>query len=154
MTSREVDIVAGVIFVALGGFVLMQSLQLDFYIEGVPGPGFFPALLAIAMSVSGALLVVTRSRAGGEAAEEFKLPSRWQAKRSLGLWIAVLASSLLVGVVGFLAAMFLLVAVILLVIEGRRGIVTIVTIVATPLLAYLLFASLLQVPLPAGVFGS
>jgi hypothetical protein len=49
--------------------------------------------------------------------------------------------------------MFLLVAVLLLVIERRRSIGAIVTIVVTPLLAYLLFGALLQVRLPTGLFG-
>jgi hypothetical protein len=49
--------------------------------------------------------------------------------------------------------MFLLVAVLLLVIERRWSVGTIVTIVLTPVLAYLLFGTLLQVRLPTGLFG-
>ncbi|MGH3326356.1 MAG: tripartite tricarboxylate transporter TctB family protein [Streptomycetales bacterium] len=150
---RQVDLASGAVFVVFGVFVLIQSLQLDLYVEGVPGPGFFPGLLAVAMALSGALLIVTRRKAASADAEGFTLPSRRQATRSLGLWIAVLVASLLVGVVGFPVAMVLLVAVILLGIERRRGIWTLVTIIAIPLFAWLMFAQLLQVPLPTGVFG-
>ena len=152
-TRRHVDIAAGALFALVGIFVLFHSLQLAFYVEDVPGPGFFPTLLALALTACGAALALARAR-GSEEDAEFELPTKWQAKRSLGLWVAVLVASILVGIVGFLVAMFFLVAVVLLGIEGRRGIGAIVTIIATPLLAYLLFASLLRVPLPAGVFGS
>jgi putative tricarboxylic transport membrane protein len=154
LTFRKVDIVAGSIFTLAGLFVLYHSLQLAFYVEDVPGPGFFPTILAMALSTCGAALALSRARASEGDVEEFELPSRWQAKRSLGLWVTVLVASVLVGIVGFLAAMFLLVAVILLGIERRRGLGTIITVIATPLLAYLLFGTLLRVPLPAGVFGS
>jgi putative tricarboxylic transport membrane protein len=153
-TLRHVDIIAGIVFALVGVLVLFHSLQLPFYVEDVPGPGFFPTLLAVALSVCGAVLALSRARASEDDADKFELPTRWQAKRSLGLWVAVLVASVLVGIVGFLVAMFFLVAVLLLGIEGRRGIGAIVAIIATPLLAYLLFASLLRVPLPAGVFGS
>lgn len=150
---RKVDVSAGAILIACGVFVLTQSLPLNFYSEGVPGPGFFPTLLAIAMAVAGGLLLFTRLRRPEAALGEFELPSRTQAGRSLGLWIAILVAVLAVDVVGFLAAMVLLVAVLMLGIERARSVPAIATIVLTPLLAYLLFAQLLQVPLPAGLFG-
>ncbi|MGH3348952.1 MAG: tripartite tricarboxylate transporter TctB family protein [Nocardioides sp.] len=153
-TFREADAVLGVIVAAIGVLVLVQSLQLRFYSEGVPGPGFFPALLSAALIVLGVACTVTRLRRARDAADRFELPSRGQARRSLGLWGAVLVGTLLIEPLGFLLAMLLLVAVILLVIEGRRGLGSVVTIIAVPVLAWLLFAELLQVPLPAGPFGS
>jgi putative tricarboxylic transport membrane protein len=150
---RKIDIVAGAIFTLAGVFILMRSLRLNFYAEGVPGPGFFPSVLAIALAITGGLLVLTRLRRPEGAFGDFTLPSRTHAQRSLGLWVAILVAVLLVGVVGFLVAMVFLVAVALIGIERRRGLAAIVTIVLAPALAYLLFAQLLQVPLPAGLFG-
>jgi putative tricarboxylic transport membrane protein len=152
LTARRVDVIAGSIFVAVGVFVLVQSLKLSFYIDEVPGPGFFPTVLAVALMICGGLLILMALT--GSSKEEFELPTRGQAQRSLGLWLAILAASILVGVIGFLAAMFLLVAVILLGIEGRRSVGTIAAIILTPMLAYLLFGVLLRVPLPSGPFGS
>jgi putative tricarboxylic transport membrane protein len=153
LTARRVDVIAGSIFVAVGVFVLFQSLKLSFYIDEVPGPGFFPTVLAVALMICGGLLILM-TLTGSSKGEEFELPTRGQAQRSLGLWLAILAASILVGVIGFLAAMFLLVAVILLGIEGRRTFGTIAAIILTPMLAYLLFGVLLRVPLPSGPFGS
>jgi putative tricarboxylic transport membrane protein len=150
---RKVDIAAGVIFIIFGVLVLTRSLPLNFYAEGVPGPGFFPTLLAIAMAVTGGLLLFTRLRRPEAALGDFALPTRTQAGRSLGLGVAILGVVLAVDVVGFLVAMVLLVAALMLGIERRHGPAAIATIVLTPVLAYLLFAVLLQVPLPTGLFG-
>jgi putative tricarboxylic transport membrane protein len=150
---QRIDIFAGVILIFFSVVVLRASLALDFYAEGVPGPGFFPSLLAIALAFTGGLLFFTRLRKREAAVGDFRAPSSDQAQRSLGLWIAILVAALLVGLVGFLVAMLVLVAVVLIGIERRRGLSTIATIVLTPALAYLLFAELLQVPLPAGLFG-
>lgn len=153
-TFREADAVLGAVVAVLGVFVLVQSLQLTFYAESVPGPGFFPTLLAIALIVLGASLALSRLLNPGDGAEEFRLPSRRQAVRSLRLWVALLAAALLLGTLGFLLTTFLLVAVIVFLFERRRGIGAVLTTVLIPLLAWLLFAQLLQVRLPAGPFGS
>jgi putative tricarboxylic transport membrane protein len=154
-TIREVDALSGAIVATLGLFMLYQSMQMSFYADGVPGPGFFPALLAAALIVLGASLVVTRLRKPQDAADRHQLPNRRQASRALSLWITALAATLLVDPLGFPLAMFLLVALILFVIEGRRGLGAIATAILIPLLAWLLFAELLLVPLPAGpLFGS
>jgi len=153
-TLREADAFSGAIIAVFGVFVLLQSLQLSFYIEGIPGPGFFPALVAIALIVLGVWLIVTRLRTARDTADGFELPSRQQATRSLTLWGTVLAAALLVGPLGFPLAMLLLVGTILFVLEGRRGLGAILTTILIPILSWLLFAELLQVPLPVGPFGS
>jgi putative tricarboxylic transport membrane protein len=150
---RTVNIVAGVMFIGLSALVLVESLGLQFYTEGVPGPGFFPTLLAILLASSGAVLVVVSVVRPAEVLGEFERPSADQARRSWGAWAALLLAVLAVGLVGFLIAMFLLVAILLLVIERRRSIGSFITIVLTPVFAYLLFGTLLQVRLPAGLFG-
>ncbi len=152
-TLREADILSGAILAVLGVFVLVQSLQMTFYNENEPGPGFFPVLLAIALIVLGGCLVVTRLRAPRDAADDFEMPTGQQAKRSLSLWAALLGAALLVGSLGFLLTMFLLVAVILFVIEGRRGLGSVLTTITVPVLAWLLFGQLLQVRLPTGPLG-
>jgi putative tricarboxylic transport membrane protein len=153
VTLREADVFSGAVIAVFGVFVLLQSLQLSFYIEGIPGPGFFPALVAICLIALGGWLVVTRLRARRDTGDGFELPSRRQATRSLSLWVTILAAALLVGPLGFPIAMFLLVATILFVLEGRRGIGPVLTTILIPVLSWLLFAELLQVPLPAGPFG-
>lgn len=105
------------------------------------------------MIVAGALLVATRALGRDKKAAEFERPSGSELQRALAVWGAVLVSTLLMPVVGFLITMILLVAVLLLGVERSRKVSTFVTIVAVPLLTYLLFGVLLQVPLPMGPFG-
>jgi putative tricarboxylic transport membrane protein len=150
---REVDALSGAVLAVFGAFMLFHSLRMSFYSDGVPGPGFFPALLAVALIMLGASLVVTRLRTPRDAADRLRLPSRQQASRSLSLWAVALAAALLVDPLGFPLAMFFLVAVVLFVIEGRRGLGSVLTSIMIPLLAWLLFAELLLVPLPTGPFG-
>jgi putative tricarboxylic transport membrane protein len=153
LTVRKVDIWIGAVVALFGAFSLSRALQLAFYAEGVPGPGFFPAVLAILLIVGGLALIVSRFVKPDSESENFDLPSSFQARRSLGVWIALLATVALVNAIGFILAMVLLVAVVLLGIEGRRGVAAIATIILIPLLVYLLFATLLQVPLPTGFGG-
>lgn len=153
LPEQKVDIGIGVVIAAFGAYALLRALELSFYEEGVPGPGFFPAVLALLLILGGLGLCVTRLMAPDEESKDFDLPSTEEARRSLGLWVALLLAILLVNVIGFLLAMIVLVAVLLLGIDRRRGIATFITIILVPVLVYLLFATLLKVPLPAGFGG-
>jgi putative tricarboxylic transport membrane protein len=150
---RKIDIGAGVVFVVVGVWMLFQSLELNFYQEGIPGPGFFPSILSIALGATGVLLIVSRVGRPDDAFPGFEMPDRSQGVRAMGLWLATLAAVFLSGIVGFLLAMVLLVAIVVFGLEGRRGMGSIAVVVLTPLFAYWLFGVLLQIPLPAGLFG-
>jgi len=153
-TSHQVDVAVGAIVVALALFVLVQSLQLNFYIEGIPGPGFFPTLLAIALGLTGVILAAVSFVRAKTSSEPFPAPSSSQVKRSMSVWLAVVASVLLVSMVGFLLAMLALAAFLILGLERQRTLAGVAGVIIIPLGAYLLFSVLLGVPLPAGVFGN
>ena len=150
---HQIDMGLGAIFVALALFVLIQSLQLDFYVESVPGPGFFPTLLAVALAIAGSILTVTSFIGRKDSQEEFETPTRAQVQRSLSVWLAVLVSVLLVPVLGFILSMLLLSASLILGLERKRHVSGIAAVILIPLLAYLLFVALLGVEFPTGVFG-
>ena len=150
---HQVDMGLGAIFVAIALFVLVQSMQLDFYVESVPGPGFFPTLLAIALAIAGSILTVTSFLGRKDSQEEFDVPTRAQVKRSLSVWLAVLVSVLLVPVLGFILSMLFLAAALILGLERKRHVAGIAAVILIPLLAYLLFVALLGVDFPTGVFG-
>jgi putative tricarboxylic transport membrane protein len=149
---RKVDIGVGIVCVVAGLFMLFQSLKLDFTIEDTPGPGFFPSLLAVGLALVGAALAVT-SAMSSTGAGFLEVPERSKVQRSLGLWILLLASVLLVTVVGFTIAMLVLVAALIFGLEGKRNLAGVATIIIIPLSVYLLFGLLLQVRFPTGVFG-
>lgn len=151
--AQRIDVGLGAIVIALSIFVLLQGQELDFYLEGIPGPGFFPTLLAGALAITGALLCLSGLFSSKDTSEDFEPPTREQAKRSLGIWVAMLASVLLVSVAGFLIAMLVLVGILIFGLEGKRNLRGLVAVILIPLSCYLLFAELLQVQLPTGVFG-
>lgn len=150
---HQVDMGLGAIFVAIALFILFQSMQLDFYVDNVPGPGFFPTLLALSLAIAGSILTVTSFLGRKDSQEEFEAPTRAQVKRSLSVWLAVLVAVLLVPVLGFILSMLFLAAVLILGLERKRHIAGIAAVILIPLLAYLLFVVLLGVEFPTGVFG-
>jgi putative tricarboxylic transport membrane protein len=152
VSMRKVDMGLGVLCVAVGAIMLVQSLKLDFTIEDTPGPGFFPSLLAVALALVGGALAVT-SLLSTQPDDVLDLPARSRLQRSAGLWVFLLASVLLITVVGFMIAMLALVASLIFGLEGKRNLAGVATIILIPLIAYLLFGVLLQVRFPTGVFG-
>jgi putative tricarboxylic transport membrane protein len=150
---HQIDMGLGAIFVAFALFVFVQSLKLDFYRDGIPGPGFFPILLAVALAIAGSILIVTSFAGRKDSQEEFETPSRAQVRRSLSVWLAVLGAVLLVPILGFILSMLILAAVLILGLEGKRHVAGIAAVILIPLSAYLLFVALLGVQFPTGVFG-
>lgn len=151
--AQRIDVGLGAIVLALGLFVLLQGQELDFYLGGIPGPGFFPSLLAGALAITGTLLCLSGLFGSKDTSEDFDPPTRAQAKRSLAVWVALLAAVLLVSVAGFLLAMLALVAVLVFGLEGKRNLRGLAAVILIPVAAHLLFAELLLVDLPTGVFG-
>jgi putative tricarboxylic transport membrane protein len=162
---RIAQVVLGVVVAALGGFAVFAAAGLDMFGEhGVPGPGFFPELLAGALVVLGVLLAVVsvvriRRETGGigiagvqtAPAEDFDLRTMVRAGR---VWIGFAASVPLLVLVGFVPAMALLVAYLLFAVERLRGLRPLAAVILIPVLIYLVFAYLLAVDLPLGsLFG-
>ena len=56
----------GLTFVALGGFFTYQSLNLDLGTAFRMGPGYFPLLLAVILTVLGIVVLVQATRVEGE----------------------------------------------------------------------------------------
>jgi putative tricarboxylic transport membrane protein len=153
LRQRWRDLTTAAVFALLAVVFLVGGRELAFEARGVPGPGLFPFLVATVTLVFSAALagsaVVARQAAGPD--EEVATATRW--RRPAFLWTALLGCSLLMPVVGFVVAMALLVALLLLVMERRRDRVSMAGVVAVPVAFYVLFAVLLDVRLPSGVFG-
>lgn len=151
---RTIDIWIGGFFIAFAGFVLTQSTQLAFYQRGgIPGPGFFPTLLAVLTAGLGALLVISRLRGADAQFGAFELPARSELARALGVWSAILIASALMDLVGFVVTSTVLIGVLLLGVERLRSWRAMLTVILIPIVFYVVFAILLRVRLPAGPWG-
>ena len=148
---NKAETVAGAAFVAIGAYMLLESLKFLYMVDGIPGPGFLPRLTAIAMIGTGLMLTAKGIRPGLTAMQVIAWPDATGWRR-VGLMTGALAVSLLVlDRLGFLVttALFMVVVVYGLGTRSWR------TLVSMPLAAaiglYAIFAVWLQVPLPKGI---
>jgi len=151
---KRIDILIGIGCVVFASVALDQSLALDFFQRsGIPGPGFFPTFLAIAIGAIGLMLVV--SRLVGDAARfgEFSAPSPTELGRALAVWLALVFAAFALQSVGFVVTSVVLIAVLLLGVERLRTRGALLTVILLPVACYAIFVLLLQVRLPAGPWG-
>jgi hypothetical protein len=155
------DFLTGVVTAVVGAAAFWDAKGLHMFGENnVPGPGFFPKILAGLLVVLGLILAGMAARepapvsaAGGpgeasEASDEG--PTRNGRLRAAAVLIAFAIVAPLVSVIGYIPATVLLVLVILYGIERRRDFRSLVAALLIPTATYLLFAHAFSIPLPAG----
>ena len=182
MTRSRRDVIVAIAFAALALVFLYEGRGLPFESRGIPGPGLFPFLLAVAILcfsaglLAGALRRPRRAPAlvepgaadltptavadetglaavGHDAADDDEEGGERSLARPLGLWLLVLVVSVALPVLGFVPAMIVLTLGLTLGLERRFDPKSLAIAVAVPVLFYLLFATLLEVRLPTGPFG-
>ncbi|TQN38052.1 tripartite tricarboxylate transporter TctB family protein [Blastococcus colisei] len=150
-SARAADLVAGLLFVALGGFTLYAGRDLEFQAEFAAGPGFLPRILAIILiAVGGALAVKQFVRPTGG---RVPLPSGAETVKIAATMGLVLLAVLFIEVLGFIVTAFLLVAGLLFGVERKFTITSLIVSVAVPVVFWTLFAVLLGARLPAGLIS-
>ena len=146
--------VIGGVALVFAALVLVQALSLDLIQRSnIPGPGFFPTVLAIAIGILGVLLFVSRFFGAADQFGAADLPSLGEMRRSMTVWLAILAAGLLLDVAGFVLTSAVLIATLLFGVERLRSIGAWLTVFFVPLVFYIVFVVLLQVRLPAGPWG-
>jgi len=60
------NLICGLLFVAIGAFFALQSLDLELGTAFRMGPGYFPFILALALILFGGIIVVQSTRVEGE----------------------------------------------------------------------------------------
>lgn len=147
------DAIFGLLFILLGGAVLV-AIQGYPRIPGQPvGPALFPGLIAAGLCICGVLLVArgVRQRAG----ERWLAWDDWVRSPRHVLGLAVLLGSILFYILaaetlGFLLVAPVILAALFLVLRVKPVTAIPVAIVAT-LVVHFAFYKLLRVPLPWGV---
>jgi putative tricarboxylic transport membrane protein len=144
------ELVGGASALLLSILVWVQSRRFPELPDGHPGPGLFPALVAVGLLLAGAVLVLSALRPGGAAsaapADEAHGGAAAGGARVAAVLAAVGAYPILQPLVGFVpsvAAVCLLVGLLL----RARPIPAALTAIAGTLVIYLLFTRLLGVPL-------
>ncbi|WP_413733446.1 tripartite tricarboxylate transporter TctB family protein [Sodalis sp. RH21] len=167
---RRADVAFGTVVIIVAAAVLVISLQMPFYLNNVPGPGFLPRIIASVLVILGILLVwqslhpgAPEVRAVGavtpietkthgkpdpkEATEHF-FP-----RRTVAVFIGYVVAVPLFALIGFVLTGMLLMAYLLIFVEKRRNWASYVALIAVPIAIYLLFVEVLSIELPTGMLG-
>lgn len=140
------DRIGGVVLVTLGVAVVIASLGLP-AIPGQPvGPAIFPSVLGVALGLSGLIIFVKPER---QTAQRL---SAIGTLRLLSPVAVLILGYFIMESVGFLLTGFLIVLIISLLLRGSVVGSLLLSAVMTVVI-YTIFASLLRVPLPAGILS-
>ena len=150
MTSRieaRKDFFAGLFFTALGLLGLAGAADLEFGSLGAMGPGFFPAVVSVLLTLTGVLLVLRGLLRGGLRAKG----GSFSPGAPLLLLTALILFALLLEPLGFLPAAFTLVFVGRLAAGDGRWIEALFLALILTALSGVLFLWWLEMPVP--LFG-
>jgi putative tricarboxylic transport membrane protein len=145
------DTPSGLLLLLFGASVAFYSHSFPITAEQRVGPGTFPTLIGIALSVCGAVLIASGRRQRGAAWVEGE---SWVREPRLALNAALVVTALIVYALAvetlgfFITAFMLLTALFLAFGVSRRWIVPVAVTVTFGL--HVAFYSLLRVPLPWG----
>lgn len=148
------ETLSGLGIVALGGFILLETLRkLPYAVDAVPGPGFLPLWLSLGIIALGLVLTVQGLRTAAAAREVVEWPERDGWRRIAIVVVALAAGLWLLEPLGFLLVMVLYVAVVGFGLGMRswRVLVPVSLLVAVAL--YGIFGLWLRVPLPKGILA-
>jgi hypothetical protein len=145
---RTMEIVAGLVVVALGALVIADSLRVGIgWASDGPRSGYFPFRVALVM-IGAALFVVTRAVLAGGAKRGFV--SRDEFRRVATVLVPSVAFVVGVFVVGLYVSAALFIGVFMLIQGDRRWLLTAAVALGVPSFAYAMFEMWFLVPLPKG----
>jgi putative tricarboxylic transport membrane protein len=168
------EIFVGAFIFAFGGITALLSLNLKLGKLSAAGPGFFPLLLGILlMLLSGIYIVrliiqykkiattkkekpVTKSETNEPEAAPKKKPifNISEANRNVFFCFgSMIIWAFLVNIIGYTLSSFFILVALLIVLGMRKWYVILIISVLTSGGSYLLFAKLLNIPLPQGFIG-
>jgi len=146
----------GVGFVGIGAIILFLSLQLPQPLAATRiayGPGFFPTILGVVIAVSGLLMAIFNSEDKFEDDEDAEVFAWSRFIKPAVVIIAALAYILFSNQLGFLVVAPIILVTLLLM-GGVSLLHSLLVGLIGPVIIYGLFAKLLLVPLPLGLFAS
>ena len=142
------DYITGAALALAGLTIAWQSWQYPMGSVSEPGPGYLPFVLGIALGVFGALIVAAGSRSPVFRWEQFS-----DGLKGLAILAGLAFAALVLEQLGYRITIAVLLLYYLRVLERRPWITTLVLTLVVALGSHYLFARLLRVPLPIGMFG-
>ena len=142
------DRVAGAALVALALVVFWESRALPLGSVRNPGPAYMPVVLALALLGFGALLLVL-----GKTTPAVSSVGWTEWRHAVAIFAVCAFAALALERLGFRVTIALALAFLLRVVERKGSIFSLALAIAFAAGAFLLFDTLLRVPLPRGPLG-
>jgi phosphatidylglycerophosphate synthase len=140
-----------VLVTAFGAFLLKESLKLPFFVLEVPGPGFLPVWLAVAIIGMGVALLVQGIRSWSRKSEDGLWPNALGWRRLAAAAVPLAVGLLFLETLGFFLTCLLYVAVVAFGLGIRSWRVLVTLPLAVTVVLHVVFAVMLKVPLPRGI---
>jgi len=135
------------VFLLLAAFICFEALQVPFGGLRMPGAGFFPLLLGVALGVFSLMLLGTSLLTPAAGSPDVR-PERPEVFYLVG---TIFAAVLLFELAGFLLTMALFTAVAMKVLGSMSWATAVVLAVAGSVTAYVVFSRVLLIALPSGI---
>ena len=145
---QRIHQIAALGFMASSAFVVWESLDLEYYSNLGPGPGFFPFWLGTVLGMLSLVWLVQVSGRSGRPKDGAFLPGRAGIVRIVSSLAALVALAGLMNPLGFQLAMFLFLVFLLMVLGRQRLWVTLIIGLLGSVGVYHVFGSYLDVSLP------
>lgn len=142
------DRVSGTVLACVGALVAWQSWQYPLGSLAQPGPGYLPFVLGLALAGFGAL-----AAAAGRGSPAFRWRQFDDGPKGLAILAGLAFAALAIEYLGYRLTIAVLLVYYLGVLERRPWLLTLALTLAFALGTYYVFARLLRVPLPIGLFG-
>jgi len=146
--SPNNDHVTGAALALVGVLVAWQSWQYPMGSLAEPGPGYLPFALGLALAAFGALVA-----AAGRHSPALRWARFDDGLKGLAILAGLAFAALAFERLGYRITIAVLLLYYLGVLERRSWLMTLVLAIVVSLGTYYLFARLLRVPLPIGMFG-
>jgi hypothetical protein len=132
---------------------LWEAFRMPLGSKASPGPGLVPILVGLLLAALALVLLAQAWCGKGEGQDSAILPPGAAGRRVVGVWMALLTYALLVNVLGHLLMTAVLSAGCLRILGMRRWRNAILLSLFFSAASFYLFAVLLDVPLPEGLWA-
>jgi putative tricarboxylic transport membrane protein len=146
---RIADLIGGVVVLILGLAVIYFSLELEYYSEFGPGPGFLPLWIGVVLIGCAIFGIINVLRKHDKIGTFF----RPRTKLGLRVLIIIFIAFLLLPLLGFSIGLALFVGITMRIMGKHRWVSCSLTAVVTAICIHLVFISWLTIPLPQGLIG-
>lgn len=134
--------------VIFAGWVMMESLKLQFYTKLGPGPGFFPFILGGVFGLLSAAWFIQIAMSKSRKDEKSILPDRAALLRVLAILAGLAAVALLMDTLGFQLSMLIFLFVLIKFLGKQKPVVTTIVSLAGSVGIFHLFGKFLDLSLP------